>query len=145
MLAWVVHYTPVLSVLFLSGGQHLFQDEFRDWGILGVRFSKITPIRRNLVCSRGDLDSIVFQYNPCSQTILLLWFGSRGQSCHLPVTRVARYRHYSHFVVWINELKLSSAHGLWTGGIFKNSSPKMPRFFKSSWDRIGNRQNWGIM
>ena len=129
------HYTPVLPVLFLSGGLHLFQDKFRNRGILGVLFSKIPRFANRGILTvlffkiprfanrgilgvlffkiprfvnRGILRVLFSKMPPCLQTILLLWFGSRGESCHLPVTRVARYRHYSPFVVWINELKFCS-------------------------------------
>ena len=39
------HYTPVLPVLFLSGGRHLFQDKFRNRGILKNSTVRITPVR----------------------------------------------------------------------------------------------------
>ena len=47
-----IHYTPVLPVLFLSGGRHLLQDEFTNCGILGFTNRgilenstvKITPV-----------------------------------------------------------------------------------------------------
>ena len=54
------HYTPVLPVLFLSGGRHLLQDMFRNRGILGVLFSKITPVREHFVIRTGVILTVLF-------------------------------------------------------------------------------------
>ena len=53
------------------------------------------------------------------------------------------------------KIVLPRCHGLRTGGILENSTPKMPQFQNSSWTikaclsfhkkSVVNRQNWGIM
>ena len=54
------HHTPVLPVLFLSGGRHLLQDMFRNRGILGVLFSKITPVHEHFVIRTGVILTVLF-------------------------------------------------------------------------------------
>ena len=105
-------YPGLHNKMFTNRGD-LDSTVFQDTPVCKPGYLGSTVFQDTPVCEPGYLGSTVFQDAPCLQTILLLWFGSRGESRHLPVTRVARYRHYSPFVVWINELKFCKQATSW--------------------------------